>query len=324
MKQRTKRKAQTEMNFLTKKIIEKEKPANVRGSLTRVFLDDWLIKLFAVIITLSLWFGVTGFNEPITTQLKDINVKPRVSSNLDIVNSPTTEVTLIVTGDKRKIDQINPENLIISLDLTDLTVGDQVIHLTPETINIELPPGVKIDEIQPNKIAIKLEPIIEREVPVQVETEGELPEGFEFSAPPTVNPARVSMRGPASFVNSLNSVSTERIDLTNRRGNFVASQTPLNVVNPKVTQMTAVVDVNFNIRETSLERTYLIPFKTDNGEKKAKLVLYGARSLLKPMKPEDFKIETVTDESGNKSLRAILPEKLQDKVEVRILEMLVK
>ena len=312
------------MNFLTKKIIEKEKESNVRGLLTRIFLDDWLIKLFAVIITLSLWFGVTGLNKPITTRLNAINLKPRVSSSLEIVNSPTKEVDLIVTGDKRKIDQINPENLIISLDLTDVTAGDQSIQLTPENINIQLPPGVKIEEIQPSKIALKLEPVIEREVPVVVETEGELPKGYEFSAPPTVNPARVSVRGPASFVNSLTSVSTERIDLTNRRGNFVASQTPLNVVNPKVTQLTAVVDVNFNIKETSLERTYLVPFKTDEGEKKVKLVLYGATSLLEPFKPNDFKIETVTDESGNKILKAILPEKLQDKVEIRVLEMLGK
>ncbi len=312
------------MNFLTKKIIEKEKEVNARDFLSRIFLDDWLIKVFAAIITFSLWFGVTGLNKPITTRLNAVNLKPRISSNLEIVNSPTTEVDLIVTGDRRKIDQINPETLIISLDLTDITAGDQSIQLTPENINIELPPGVKIEEIQPSKIALKLEPVIEREVPVQVETEGELPKGYEFSAPPTVNPARVSVRGPASFVNSLTSVSTEPIDLTNRRGNFVASQTPLNVVNPKVTQLTAVVDVNFNIRETSLERTYLVPFKTDDGEKKAKLVLYGTRSLLKPMKPEDFKIETVTDESGNRSLRAILPEKLQDKVEIRILEMLGK
>jgi hypothetical protein len=305
------------MNFLTKE-------ANVRGLLTRIFLDDWLIKLFAVIITLSLWFGVTGLRAPITTRLSGVDLKPRVSSNLEITNSPVTEVDLIITGDKRKIDQINPENLIISLDLTDVSAGDQSIQLTPENINIELPPGVKIEDIQPSKIAIKLEPVIEREVPVIVETEGNLPEGYEFSAPPTVIPAKVSVRGPASFVNSLTSVSTERIDLTNRYGNFIASQVPLNVVNSKVTQLTAVVDVSFNIKETSLERTYLVAFKTDEGEKKVKLVLYGERSLFNGIEPENFKIETVTDESGNKSLKAILPEKLQDKVEIRVLEMFGK
>lgn len=309
------------MNFLTKKIIDKEKEANVRSLLSRIFLDDWLIKVFAVIITLSLWFGVTGLNKPITTRLNGVSLKPRVSSNLEIVNAPTTEVDLIITGDKRKIDQINPENLIISLDLTDVSAGDQSIQLTPDNINIELPPGVKIDDIQPSKIAIKLEPVIEREVPVEIETEGELPEGYEFSAPPTVNPAKVVVRGPASFVNSLNSVSTERIDLRNRRGNFVASQTPLNVVNPKVTQLTAVVDVNFNIKETPIERAYLITVKTEKGEKKAKLIIYGARSLLEPIAPEDFKTETVTDESGNKSIKPILPDALKDKVEIRFWEM---
>ena len=310
------------MNFLTKIINDKENKTDVRGFLSRVFLDDWLIKVFAVIITLSLWFGVTGLNKPITTRLNGVSLKPRVSSSLEIVNSPTTEVDLIITGDKRKIDQINPENLIISLDLTDVSAGDQSINLTPENINIELPPGVKLEEIQPNKIAVKLEPVIEREVPVEIETEGELPDGYEFSAPPSIMPAKVSVRGPASFVNSLNSVSTERIDLTNRRGNFAALQVPLNVVNPKVTQLTAVVDVNFNIKETSVERLYLVSFKSGGGgEKKAKLVLYGARSLFEGISPEDFEIKIITDESGGKSLDLILPEKLKDKVEIRTLKM---
>ena len=94
----------------------------------RVFYDDWIIKVFALIITFSLWFGVTGLRAPITTRLSSVTLKPRISNDLEITNAPTAEVDLVITGDKHKIEQINPESLIVSFDLTDAQPGDRVVQ----------------------------------------------------------------------------------------------------------------------------------------------------------------------------------------------------
>ncbi|MGI8883104.1 MAG: hypothetical protein ACR2IA_02545, partial [Pyrinomonadaceae bacterium] len=80
----------------------------------KIFIEDWLMKLFALVITLALWLGVSGLRAPITTRLNNIVLQPRISNELEITNSPVTEVALVVTGDSRKIDQIRRENLIVS------------------------------------------------------------------------------------------------------------------------------------------------------------------------------------------------------------------
>ncbi|MBA4186136.1 MAG: hypothetical protein H0X49_19340, partial [Acidobacteria bacterium] len=166
----------------------------------RIFLEDWLTKVIALFITVTLWLGVTG--QPTTERLRDVTLKPRVADTIEATDISVQEVDLLVTGDKRKIDQIKEENLIVVLDLTDVQAGDRTIQITSENVNVELPTGVRLEEVQPNKIAVKLETVTEREIAVKVETEGAVPENFEVYSK-TVAPQKVRVRGPESFIKSL-------------------------------------------------------------------------------------------------------------------------
>jgi YbbR domain-containing protein len=305
------------MLFQTEKIFQKDQQKIFFARLFRkIFLEDWLMKLVALLITLALWFGVTGLREPITIRQNAITLQPRISNNLEITNSPITEVSLVLTGDRRKIDQIKSENLIVSIDLTDVQPGEHIIQLTPDTVNVELPTGIKIDEIQPNKIAVRLEKVEEREVPVRIETEGAVAEGFELYNS-TISPQKVRVRGPLSFIKSLEFVSTEKINLDNRQADFTAQQVPLNVTATKVTKLDTVVDVAFRIGEKRIERLFLVPIETEDGAKKVKVILYGARSLLNDLTPENLHTELVRNESGELKPRVILPEPLAGKIEIR-------
>ena len=291
-----------------------------RRLLRRVFLEDRLIKAVALFITLALWLGVTGLRAPVTERLRNIPLNLRVSNDIEITNSPVQEVNLEVTGDKRKIDQLNLRDLVVSLDLTDVQAGERWVQIAPENVSLELPTGVRLGEIQPDRIAVKLEAVAEREVTVRAETEGALPENYEIYSR-TVSPAKVRVRGPESFIKSLDFVSTEKISLENRREDFAVRQVALNIVNPKVTLLDPAVDVNFVIGENRIERMFTATAKTDAGNKTASVVLYGARSILDSLKPEDLRIEVVKNEAGEMSPSLILPVEIQGQVETRKLKI---
>lgn len=284
--------------------------------LRKIFLEDWLTKLIALGITLALWFGVTGLQKPITTRFNNLAFQPRLSNNFEITNLPVTEVALVITGDSRKIDLIRPENLIVSIDLTEAQAGNQIIQLTPETINVELPTGVKIVEIQPNKIAVKIEFVEERDISVRAETEGNLAEDFEIYGS-AVLPQKVRVRAPSSFIRALEFVSTEKINIDGRQTDFTAKQVKLNIANPKATVSDAIVDVVFRIGEKRIERLFSVPVKIDDEEKKAMVILYGARSILEKILVENLQIEVVKTDAGNYDLKLILPDDLKDKVEIK-------
>ncbi len=292
-----------------------------RQILRRIFLDDWLIKLLAMLITVGLWLGVTGLRTPKTDRLRSVPLIIRVGNDIEITNAPVQEVDLVITGDKSKVERLNPRDLVVSLDLSDIAPGDRAVQVTPANINVELPNGVRVEEVQPSKIAVKLEKVAERDIAVRAETEGEIAENFEIYGE-TVFPNKVRVRGPESFVKTLDFVSTEKINLDNRDADFTARQIAFNVVNPKITLLDTAVDVTFRIGEKRVERMFTVPVQSET--KRANVILFGARSLIENLKTENMRVENLKNEAGENVLKLILPPEVQNKVEIRKLNAVGK
>ncbi len=291
-----------------------------RSLFRRLFVDDWVIKAVALGITLALWLGVTGLRVPSNARFKNIALNLRVSNNIDVTYSSDEEVEVSVTGDKRKIDQINPRDLVVLLDLTDIPAGERGIKLNPESVGVELPVGVRLEEIQPSQIQVNLETVEEGEVPVKIETEGALAENFELYSS-AVSPAKVRVRGPSSFVKSLDSVSTEKINVDNRQADFAVQQVELNLVNPKITLLDTIVGVTLKIGEKRGEKVFSVPLKIENQSKIATVVLYGARSDLEFIKRENLHVEIFKNDAGENSPRLILPVDVQERIEIKKLKI---
>jgi YbbR domain-containing protein len=288
--------------------------------LRKVFFEDWMMKLVALGITFALWLGVTGLSTPTTELIRNVPLSLRFSSDIDVTSSPPQQVDIVVSGDKRRVAQINRNDLVVSIDLTDVGPGDEVVNLTPENVILQLPTGVKLDEIQPNLIAITLEPVQEKEIPVQVATVGNLEDAYEvYSA--TAVPPRVRVRGPASSIASLETISTERIELTGRKADFTEFRVSL--VPPSASKATALersVDVQFRIGERRNERLFLV--RVDDGSgRRATAVLFAGRSLLIGLKPDDLSVRVVTNAAGEEVPELILPPGLENSIEVRKLTL---
>jgi YbbR domain-containing protein len=286
-----------------------------KNVLRKVFLEDWLMKVVALVITLALWVGVTGLSKPTQQRMSAIPLTLRFSNNTEVTNSPNQEVDIVISGDKRKIDQINKNDLLVSLDLTDVPPGDRVIQLTPDNVSVSLPTGIKLDEVQPPRIFVKLESVEEKEIPVNTATEGNVPDGMEIYSE-TITPQKIRVRGPSSFIKSLTSVTTDKIDLTNKGADFTAKQVSVNVSNPKATPLDTVVDVTFRIGEKRVEKTFVVQAKNDP-KRKVTVVLFGGRSLFDGVKAEDLQVEFVKNDAGEEKPQVTLPASLQDKVEIK-------
>lgn len=285
-----------------------------KNIIRKIFLEDWLMKLVALVITFALWVGVTGLSKPTVQRMNGIPLTLRFANNVDAATT-TQEIDIIISGDKRKIDQVNRNELVVSLDLSELSPGDRVVQLNPDTVSIALPTGIKVDEIQPRQIAVKLEPVEIKEVSVNAVTEGQLAEGFEVYSQ-SVNPQKIRVRGPANLMRALSSVTTDKVDLTNKNADFTARQVSVNVSNPKAILLETVVDVSFRIGEKRVERTFQVPVKGD-AKRKITVVLYGPGSLFDEIKPEDITVEIEKDSAGKGTPTVTLPSTLGDGVEIR-------
>jgi len=277
--------------------------------LRKVFLEDWALKLVALAITFGLWFIVTGLSTP-TTRRITVPLNLNVSSAAMITNTPLTEVDIEITGDKRKVEQLNRAELGASIDLTDIQPGDRVIPLTPDTVYVPLPQGIKLTEVQPSRIAVKLELVQEKDVEVRADISGAPAAGFEVYQT-NIIPMKIRVRGPASIVSTLSYVQTESIDLAGRRDDLAAKQVAVVSPDPKAAVLNTFVDVNLRIGEKRVAKTFSIPV-AGIAESIATFTLYGPKSVIAAAKKDSFYVQMEGDQP-----RVVLPTEWLDTVEVR-------
>src|SRR5262245_41110535 len=228
-------------------------PSRVEKLLHRIFIEDLRLKLLSLAIAVVLWLLVTGQNQPVTAHVNvQLNfIRPPA---LEISNDPPRTVDVMLTGSRNKLDDLTALDLVATVDISDQHAGERVLRLADKA-QISLPQGVKVDGFQPSAIPIRLEQIIERQIPIEPKLEGKPADGYQvYVVRP--NKGAVLVRGPESRVNSLQKVLTESIWVTGRRETFTAKDLGIDVPDTKIDLLDPVVSVIVEIAETAVEKTF--------------------------------------------------------------------
>jgi len=291
-------------------------PTRIEKLLRRIFIEDWSLKLLSLAIAIILWLLVTGQNQPVTAHLNvQLNfIRP---PSLEISNDPPRTVDVMLTGSRNKLDDLTSLDLVATIDISDQRAGERVLRLA-DRAQISLPQGIKVDGFQPSAIPIRLEEIVERQVPVEPKLEGQPAGGFEvYGVYP--NKGSISVRGPARRVNSLQKVLTEGIWLGGRRESFDASNVAIDVADPKIDLLEPVVNVKVEIGERRIEKTFpAVNVSTARGDKvqpaTTSVTVLGVASLVNSLKSDEVKIVLDGDDLQP---RLELPDALMGKVTLK-------
>jgi YbbR domain-containing protein len=289
-------------------------PSAIEKLLRRVFVEDFGLKLLALGITLVIWLAVTSENKPVTihTGVQLNLLKPE---NLEISNDPPKTVDVLLTGSKHKLNNLRLMDLVATVDLQDSHAGERVIRLSPQTVAIELPEGVKIESYSPNSLTVQLEPVVERQIPVEVRLAGKPDDGFEvYGIQSSPNTARV--RGPASHLHDLQRVPTETIVLDGKKDSFSIQRVAIDIPNQKVDVLDPIVDVNVEIGPKRTERRFdSVSVRSSAGGKvepsTASVTVSGPANVIDTLRSEDI-VVVVDTSSGTPRLE--LPQNIQHMV----------
>jgi len=290
----------------------------IKHVIRKIFLEDWAMKLIALAITLGLWLGVTVFTKQGSARLT-VPLSVRTSDNSILTNSAVKDVTIRVSGDDQRIRDLSPSDIRILLDLANVEPGEKIITITPQTVSHNLPSGVRLEDIQPRGVPVKLEAAEQKDVPVEANVDGTPAKGFEVYSQFTA-PQRVRVRGPASYIQTLDVLPTEKIDVTGKSSDFVVNQVPVKVSNENMTLSDTVVDVTIHIGERRIQKSFPAAV-SGSPTKKATVTLYGSPTILTGVKPENLKVEIQRNDAGQDVPSLMLPDALRDSVEVRSLKL---
>jgi YbbR domain-containing protein len=296
-----------------------------RGGITRrwlraLFLEDWTLKALALLITLGLWYAVTTQRAPATKRLHDVPLEFLLPDNVDIGNDPVDKVDVMLEGSQDKLAVLTARDIVAQVDVTSLLPGDRNPRLTEKNVSMELPDGVRIVEITPRSLTIHLEPVIEREVPVEARFEGELPAGFA-RGPVQVAPDRVRVRGPQSHVAAVERAYTETISLADRREPISDPQVSVDIPDHKVVPLDTTVSVKVEIGEEQAERRLSnVAVRSESGgtvsPANASVTLRGPRSVVEALRPEDVRLVVAPGGDGRTTTHLTLPPSAQGRIEL--------
>jgi YbbR domain-containing protein len=289
--------------------------------LREIFLEDLGLKILALIVSVVLWYGVTGQRTPTTIRVPRVPLNFRLPNDTEISNEPRADVEILVTGNKRALDTINVRDLSVNVDVSDLKSGEHNVQLTTDRVTMGLPDGVRFSDLQPSSVQLTLEPRVEREVEVEVRLTGGVADGYELRGVTAV-PDKVKVRGPASHVNALVKVPTEMVSLDGHKENFTESQTGIELADRKVDLIDTAVNVRVEIGEQRIEKSLGgISVSASDGAsvrpETAGVTIYGERSAVNQLRADNLKLVLDLAPDGSYTPRLDLPAELQGRVELR-------
>ena len=307
---------------MTFRDVERDAVQMGRRWLHDLLFADWGLKLLALVITLGLWFAVTGQRAPTTARLRKVPLFFVLPNDMEISNEPREEVDVTLRGSKRVLDAIKTSDLSLSYDASSYRPGERVVQLSPNNIMLQLPEGVSregvtIERIEPGSVPLRLERRVERELEVEPRPEGKLPEGFELTGTQSL-PARVRVRGPESHVDALKRAPTETILLEGRTESFTATQIAIDIPDRKVVALDAVVDVIVKISETQATKRLsgVTARAADGTESRINIEVRGTRSVIERLRAEDLSIVFDTTADGSTRPRLVVPPNMEGRIEL--------
>ena len=290
----------------------------LRRWLREIFVADWGLKLLALAITLGLWFGVMSQRVPVTRRLRGVQLSFVRPDDVEISNDTIEEVEVTLQGRKVDIDDLVARNLVASVDISRYKLGERVVRLSPESVSMNLPEGVRVERVEPSTIPVRLEPRIERAIEVVPQIEGRPAAGYELRGW-QVTPATVRVRGAESHVRALEKATTETISVEGQKETLNLQQTAVEIFDPKVLALDPVVNVRIEIVQERIERTLGdVRVRAHGGESvqpaTLTLRLRGERSLVESLRAGD--LELILEQMPDGALRPQLPPNWQGRIEI--------
>jgi hypothetical protein len=179
-------------------------------------MDNLGLKLLSVVLAVFLWAVVVGEQKVEVTMNIPLEIKG-VPPDLVMMNEPADMLEVRVRGPKTLVSTLSPGEMVLEGLPKNFVEGDNPISIRPEMVRA--PRGIEVVEVNPRRLRVILDAIVEREVEVTPRVEGAPAKGFVVKQV-TSSPPRIRMAGPKSDLRRLTRVYTVPINLEGHTASF--------------------------------------------------------------------------------------------------------
>ncbi|MBI4405779.1 MAG: YbbR-like domain-containing protein [Deltaproteobacteria bacterium] len=181
---------------------------------TLYFSESLALKAVSLLLALILWITILGFKRE--ELKKNVKFEPLLAPGMMITSKIPNHIQFTLSGPRvllkdaeKKIQPIRPDLRHTRESTIPITISDDYLG--------ELPMGVRVVSFYPPNLIVRVEEVLEKYVPVKPTIKGTPASGYELAII-RAEPNRVAVSGPKSFLETLDSVGTEPVDLTDIKG----------------------------------------------------------------------------------------------------------
>lgn len=174
--------------------------------------SDTKLKILSVLLAIFMWnFVINSTNPTVNKTFRNIPVVIKNQDGLEksgyviIDNNQTYTTNIKLKGTREKLVGLKPTNIYASIDIANLSEGVQSLK-----IKVDTPSGISVEELEPEDIALNIQKVIEKTLPVNPVINDKIKDG-RIADVNEITPANITVKGPASLINKVDRAEV-RID----------------------------------------------------------------------------------------------------------------
>jgi YbbR domain-containing protein len=273
-------------------------PARLFHRLRHARVENKGLKALSLLLAILLF--IVSRQPVIDLRLVGVPIEYRgLSPGVKIVGVAEQAVSVRLSGPRDIVRSLSPNQLLVIADLSGKEPGERVVQLKMD--ESFLPDNVKVMQIEPASIKIKLEPNLTKRLRVEAQLSGKVAEGREIYGV-ELYPSEVEIEGPQSVVSKMERVLTEKVSLDGHDADF---QTSVEVEIPQDSRVktSGRIELSAKIGEERLLRRFAAApvqwiDKSAAGSLLTKTVgleVFGPKSLIESLRVDDLRVEVKTD-----------------------------
>jgi len=248
-------------------------------------------KILAIIMAIVLWMYVMNEQNPPFESSFIIPLEVRnVATDYVLLDAPET-VKVKIRGPRNMVAGVRTKDLKAFVDAKGLSEGSHNI-----TVNVVIPSSLELVEITPDKVQLRLDPVISRQLAIEVRLTGTPAPGMVLGKAVPAH-EQVAIEGPKNIVSTVGKV-VAIVDLSGKSNDITADAvlTPINHADKEVEGLTIYPErVRITVNLTAAAKKKILDVRpVTQGELPLGLVIKSA--VTEPNKVE------ITETAPNKGI----------------------
>lgn len=287
---------------------------------SRSFFKSKKLNVFLLFILLALLFSVLTKLSQDYTQSITFNIAPiNVPEDKIIINDSTQKMSITLTTYGFKLIRYHLSDPSVDINIDALDKNEDYFLWTEKkgfsNVVAQFDPNVKIANINPDTLKLRYDTNAVKKIPVVLRSKIEFTPGYDLVGSYALQPDSIKIIGPNILIDTIQSVHTKMLNLSNVNANIASSITLEMIDHEQINFSTKLIEVTADVSRFT-EGTINVPVIVKNipegvdlkiYPKNIEVVYYANLSELKNIGSNSFIVECDFQEAINENTTFLTP-----------------